>query len=76
MNKVVIILALSSSVVLAQTDTYTGSPRERMACAPDAIKFCVHSVADTPFTVAACFRAHLRELSPECRAVLRKHGVK
>ena len=51
------------------------SQRDQDACADDAKRFCTHAIADTPFTVAACFRAHLAQLTPKCRAVLKKHGI-
>lgn len=52
-----------------------GTTQEQEACANDAKRFCSHTIVGTPFAVAACFRAHLAQLTPKCRAVLKKHGI-
>ncbi len=76
LSKAFLVLAFMASVMLIARASDMGTPTERAACADDAKKFCANAVVGTPFTVAACFRAHLAQLSPKCRAVIAKRGVK
>ena len=43
-----------------------GTPEQREACAPDAIRLCQDTIPDVGRTTA-CMRAHVAELSPACK---------
>jgi hypothetical protein len=74
-------VALVTIVARAQAQ----SDAEQAACKPDALTLCPRCVAAAigakltgrPVNRVCfylCFRAHRRELSPACDAVLRSHG--
>ena len=49
-------------------------PRNAVVCAEDAFKFCARSMQNgviVPDAVRACLRFHEKELSPECRKVVK-----
>lgn len=79
----VLILLLSGTIVLAQTDKqnstapsgglFTGTPEEQAACSPDAVKFCRDDIPAT-FAVLACLQAHREKLGKPCQQVLKSHG--
>jgi hypothetical protein len=43
------------------------------ACTPDAVKFCMMHVSNRA-NMIACLQAHWTELTPACRAVIRRKG--
>jgi hypothetical protein len=56
-----------------------GSPQEREACKPDAIRYCADQLKHCPgilcaFTVGPCLIGAKAKLSNACRAVLAAHG--
>lgn len=46
-----------------------GTPEQREACTPDALRVCADTIPDIGRTTA-CMRAHRSELSSRCQAVL------
>jgi hypothetical protein len=55
----------------AQSDIMTG-----ITCAGDAFKFCpqtMHGSQLVPDAIEACLRAHVKQLSPSCRAAVNGH---
>jgi hypothetical protein len=50
-----------------------GTPEQRRACAPDAIRLCSDFIPDVE-KITACMKAKYKVLSDECRAAMkRKH---
>ncbi len=58
-----VLLAAAPALVLAQ-----GTDEQREACAPDAVRLCQDTIPDIPKTTV-CMKAHIKQLSPHCRAV-------
>lgn len=58
------LLGLGTVIAVAQ-----GTPEQREACTPDALKVCADTIPDVGRTTA-CMRAHRSELSSRCQAVL------
>lgn len=60
------------AVLLCATTAYAqenrGTPEQRAACAPDALRFCFGSIPD-PARVENCLRQNMSELSDACRSV-------
>ncbi|MCX8256241.1 MAG: hypothetical protein OTI36_19860, partial [Beijerinckiaceae bacterium] len=59
-------LALLAASSLALPAHAQGTPEQREACAPDAIRLCQDTIPDIGRTTA-CMRAHRAELSPRCK---------
>ncbi|VVC54751.1 hypothetical protein RHAL1_01651 [Beijerinckiaceae bacterium RH AL1] len=59
-------LALLAASSLALPAHAQGTPEQREACAPDAIRLCQDTIPDIGRTTA-CMRAHPAELSPRCK---------
>ena len=52
-----------------------GTPEQRQACAPDAMRLCSDFIPDVP-KITKCMKAKYRELSRPCRvAMAHKHTV-
>ena len=50
-----------------------GTPEQRQACAPDAIRLCSDFIPDVP-KITKCMKAKRKELSEACRvAMAHKH---
>lgn len=65
-------LALLAGALLYQLDGAgaQGSPEERQACAPDAVRLCQEFIPDVP-KITACMKKKHRELSKECQTAMR-----
>jgi hypothetical protein len=50
-----------------------GTPEDRAACQPDAIKFCKAAMPDE-LRVLGCLQDNRKRISPACHAVLIKYG--
>lgn len=50
-----------------------GTEEEQAACMPDAMKFCDKEIPNNS-AVLACLQAHRREISKDCRDVLKYKG--
>jgi hypothetical protein len=66
-------IMLSAAVSVADAQPSRGSSSDERACRGDATKFC-RSVIGNDMAVLQCFQARRRQLSPACRAVLKKYG--
>lgn len=62
---VLIVLAIAGTTAAAEQGTW----EERRACTPDVFQHCSEFIPD-PNRITVCLRYKLRELSPECRAVM------
>lgn len=62
-----LLLAAALGLGVAQARAQ-GTPEQREACTPDALRLCSDTVPDVGRTTA-CMAAHRAELSPRCRAV-------
>jgi hypothetical protein len=52
-----------------------GTPEQRQACTPDAIRLCSDFIPDVP-KITKCMKAKYKELSEPCRLAMRhKHTV-
>jgi AcrB/AcrD/AcrF family len=60
-----IVLAIAGTTAAAEQGTF----EERRACTPDVFQHCSEFIPD-PGRITVCLRYKLRELSPECRAVM------
>jgi hypothetical protein len=50
-----------------------GTPEQRQACAPDAMRLCADFIPDVP-KITKCMKAKYKELSEPCRLAMRhKH---
>jgi hypothetical protein len=69
--------AVATSVAISN---YTPTPEERSACYDDAVRLCL-TFSDLlhPSQIRArifvCMLAHRQELSPQCAAVFKSHGL-
>jgi hypothetical protein len=61
-------LAVLLCATTASAQENRGTPEQRAACAPDAIRFCVGYIPD-PTRVEYCLRQNMSDLSDACRAV-------
>ena len=61
-------LAVLLCATTASAQENRGTPEQRAACAPDAIRFCVGYIPD-PVRVEHCLRQNMSDLSDECRSV-------
>ena len=61
-------LAVSLCATTASAQENRGTPEQRAACAPDAIRFCVGYIPD-PTRVESCLRQNMSDLGDACRAV-------
>ena len=60
-------LMAASALGLASLPAFAqGTPEQREACAPDAIRLCQDTIPDVGRTTA-CMRAHRADLSPACK---------
>jgi hypothetical protein len=60
-------LAVLLCATTASAQENRGTPEQRAACAPDAIRFCVGYIPD-PTRVEYCLRQNMSDLSDTCRA--------
>ena len=60
-----IVLAIAGTTAAAEQGTW----EERRACTPDVFQHCSEFIPD-PNRITVCLRYKLRELSPECHAVM------
>jgi hypothetical protein len=70
-------LALPAGLLLASLGSAAaqGTPEERQACAPDAMRLCSDFIPDVP-KITKCMIAKRPQLSEACRlAMSRKHKV-
>lgn len=52
-----------------------GTPEQRQACAPDAMRLCSDFIPDVP-KITKCMKAKYKQLSEPCRiAMAHKHAV-
>ena len=63
-------LSMVTSVALSQGPE--GTPEQREACTPDAMKLCSDFIPD-PGRVKGCLMHHVAALSLPCRGVFEKH---
>ena len=64
------LLLIGLTVAFAQ-----GTPEQRQACAPDAMRLCSDFIPDVP-KITKCMKAKYKELSQPCRvAMAHKHTV-
>ncbi len=61
-------LAVLLCATTASAQENRGTPEQRAACAPDAIRFCVSYIPD-PTGVEHCLRQNKSDLSDACRSV-------
>jgi hypothetical protein len=61
-------LAVLLCATTASAQENRGTPEQRAACAPDAIRFCVGYIPD-PTRVEYCLRQNMSDLSGACRDV-------
>lgn len=64
--------ALSVAISVALSQELEGTPEQREACTPDAMKLCGDFIPD-PARVKACLMQHVAALSLPCRGVFEKH---
>jgi hypothetical protein len=70
-------LVLPVGLLLADLGTAAaqGTPEQRQACTPDAIRLCSDFIPDVP-KITKCMKAKYKELSEPCRLAMRhKHTV-
>ena len=63
-------LAVLLCATTASAQENRGTPEQRAACAPDAIRFCVGYIPD-PTRVEYCLRQNVSDLSDACRVGVR-----
>jgi hypothetical protein len=64
--------ALSMVMSVALSQELEGTPEQREACTPDAMKLCSDFIPD-PDRVKGCLMQHVAALSLPCRGVFEKH---
>jgi hypothetical protein len=62
------VLAVLLCATTASAQENRGTPEQRVACAPDAFRFCVGYIPD-PTRVEYCLRQNMSGLSDACRSV-------
>ena len=71
-------LALPAALLLANVGgaAAQGTPEQRQACTPDAIRLCSDFIPDVP-KITKCMKANYKKLSEACRLAMRhKHTVR
>jgi len=63
-------LLAAAAVYLPGGAAAQGSPEERQACAPDAVRLCSEFIPDVP-KITACMKRKHRELSQDCLIAMR-----
>jgi hypothetical protein len=64
---------LAASAPARAQGLFDGTPQDRAACRPDALKFCKDVLGDK-FLVLDCLREKQDQISRACYAVLEKYG--
>ena len=76
-TRIIACLALAAAVLFFGLDRAgaQGTPEERQACTPDAMRLCSDFIPDVP-KITKCMKAKYKQLSEACRLAMRhKHTV-
>jgi hypothetical protein len=69
-----LLLALGSTVTMAQAQQDRGTEAEQRACSRDVTRFCRKVIDQGDFTILACLQQNRPKISKACNAVLVSHG--
>jgi cysteine rich repeat protein len=70
-------LAILPTVASAQerrSHDHRGTAQQQRACRSDVLRHCRNTQDQDDATIAECLKAHVQQLSPDCRRVLEDGG--
>jgi hypothetical protein len=65
-----VLLSLGASAQDRRSDDHRGTLQQQRACRSDVLRHCRHIQDQDDQTIAECLKAHVQQLSPDCRRVL------
>ena len=71
--RVAVMVAMLGGQSAAWGGEYRGTPEQRAACVPDALRLCLDSIPDAR-KVESCLRQRNADLTASCGSVFKRNG--
>ena len=68
------ILPTGASAQERRSDDHRGTLQQQRACRPDVLRHCRDTQDQDDAAIAECLKAHVQQLRPDCRRVLKEGG--